>query len=153
MARRKLIHALDKNTTKQQVFDYITAFLLKQGRQALDSDKTTYCKLRGAGGTMCAAGCILPDSLYDSQLEGLSFDEVVEYVTDDDLHGEAARPWVQLIAPFESMICDLQETHDEWDDDLRESETRTLTEYWTDCFRRLAADHGLKFDPTLYKTL
>lgn len=53
---------------KQEVFDKIATHLLTQNSAAYDWG----CKYRTNDGRKCAIGCLIPDHLYDSNIEGLS---------------------------------------------------------------------------------
>lgn len=52
----------------QSAVQRIAEHLAKQRAQALNEEKE--CCYRGAERTMCAVGCLIPDSLYDPQMEG-----------------------------------------------------------------------------------
>lgn len=67
MTERYLGYQGDPND-KQAVFDFVAAHLLAQGRAATTNSKLL-CRLRGAGGTMCAVGCLIPDADYHSSME------------------------------------------------------------------------------------
>jgi hypothetical protein len=53
--------------TKQEAFDKVVKHLLKQGEPAFDGD---ICCYRTDDGKKCAAGCLIPDELYDPAWEG-----------------------------------------------------------------------------------
>lgn len=55
--------------TKQETFDTVVSHLRRQGRCAMDR---LTCVYRAENGDRCAAGCLIPDDLYSSNLEGLS---------------------------------------------------------------------------------
>ena len=52
---------------KREIFDKVRDHLLAQNAKSL-----TYgsCLYRGPDGTKCAVGCLIPDDLYSSQMEG-----------------------------------------------------------------------------------
>jgi hypothetical protein len=54
----------------QEIFDTVAKHLLKQGRRATDPDGGVMCSYRGACGTKCAVGVLIPDELYDAVMEG-----------------------------------------------------------------------------------
>ena len=61
--------------TQQQMFDFMVNHLRSQGKPSvntLDQSCEPLCMYRGSNGLMCAIGCMIPDSLYDSDLEGES---------------------------------------------------------------------------------
>jgi hypothetical protein len=62
--------------TKQEIFNKVYAHLLKQGVKSemlLCAEnpvvKVMQCAYRGENGTMCAAGCLIPDELYRPSME------------------------------------------------------------------------------------
>ncbi len=55
-------------SNNQEVFDYVVGFLRKQNAKSIDGVKE--CRYRNDSGLACAAGCIVPDSDYDSAWEG-----------------------------------------------------------------------------------
>lgn len=71
-----------QTATAQQVFDHISAHLLRQRKRSLrslglDAKKDQWCAYRGAGQTKCAAGCLFDDSEYDPKFEGRSWSALV----------------------------------------------------------------------------
>lgn len=55
--------------TAQEVFDTVACHLLTQGRRS--TSRRGLCRYRGEDGLRCAIGCLIPDELYDSSIEGL----------------------------------------------------------------------------------
>jgi len=53
--------------TNREIFDTVKAHLLKQMKQAVNSDGG--CMYRGMEGTKCAIGCLIPDHLYTMSIE------------------------------------------------------------------------------------
>lgn len=58
--------------TKQEVFDKVARHLLTQRVKAVTSmyTLTPKCVYRSENGLSCAIGCLIPDSLYTSAIEG-----------------------------------------------------------------------------------
>lgn len=56
--------------TKQKTFTKIVNHLRKQNCKSINNKNI--CLYRGPNSTMCAAGCLIPDSLYDQDLENRS---------------------------------------------------------------------------------
>ena len=54
--------------TLQETFDIVASHLLRQGRRSVDSEGR--CLYRGPNGLKCGAGCLIPDELYDPDIEG-----------------------------------------------------------------------------------
>jgi len=61
---------------RQRIFNRVCKHLMKQGRRASQNDA---CRLRADNGDRCAIGCLIPNSVYHSELEGCNI-----------LHWEAA---------------------------------------------------------------
>ena len=57
-------------TTNQEVFDKVARHLLTQNARAVDGDG--FCRYRTPDGLKCAVGCLIPDELYDPEMEGKS---------------------------------------------------------------------------------
>jgi hypothetical protein len=55
----------------RRVTRIVTKHLLTQNRRSLHPDGI-HCAYRGAGGTKCAVGCLIPDTAYRKSLEGHS---------------------------------------------------------------------------------
>jgi len=63
-----------ENCSKFEVFDFVKAHLLAQGSKCVNSEGK--CRYR-SGDLKCAAGCLIPDSVYDESMEGKSWDFLV----------------------------------------------------------------------------
>lgn len=87
----------DHPRTEQEIFDAVFKHLRAQGRLSLDGES---CQYRSADGAACAAGCLIPDSLYDEAMEGVPWNLVFnpELKT---MYGEHM-----------DLICELQDAHD-----------------------------------------
>ena len=60
--------------TLQETFDFVANHLLRQGCRSMlvekiESRTITTCAYRGSEGRMCAVGCLIPDNLYDYDME------------------------------------------------------------------------------------
>ena len=90
---------------QQEIFDKVATHLIAQGKQSLMFMGAEACAYRGADGTMCAAGCLIPDDEYDPDFEGVPWDDLEQ-------------PVLSLAnAPQEvhDLITSLQGVHDdEW---------------------------------------
>lgn len=85
--------------TEQQIFDQVARHLLKQGKQAKNSDGA--CKYRTTDGLMCAAGCLIAEDEYSPDFEMLgSWPSVVRR------KGDTVTP------VHEYFITQLQQMHD-----------------------------------------
>ncbi len=56
-------------TTNQKTFNKVVRFLYKQKEQSVDTDGS-FCMYRGENGRRCAAGCLIPNKLYNKEMEG-----------------------------------------------------------------------------------
>lgn len=74
--------------TDRELFEHVKRHLLRQGKQSIDG---TTCMYRGDNGTSCAAGCLIPDRVFDTlympecnYISGLSyrFEQLRPYVGD-----------------------------------------------------------------------
>ena len=59
--------------TNQEVFDIVSAHLLKQNAKSIEDG---VCKYKGPNGMMCAVGVLIPDDKYDPIFEGKSVDRI-----------------------------------------------------------------------------
>jgi hypothetical protein len=59
--------------TKQEIFNKVYTHLVKQGGRSTnfkDELGREVCAYRGADGSMCAVGCLIPEKFYSKSLEG-----------------------------------------------------------------------------------
>lgn len=62
------------NSTEQEVFDYVLDFLLEQGESSREDALTCKYRLEKEGRILkCAAGCLIKDENYTSEIEGKSW--------------------------------------------------------------------------------
>lgn len=107
---------------KQIVFNKVRSHLLAQGKRA---EKDGGCRYRGPNGTKCAVGCLIPDHLYRSALEGAVPGGSL-------LRGELGTYFLKTYGIERSpagedakFLTGLQQIHDngsvkDWDESLRE---------------------------------
>jgi len=157
MEQRKLIRELTPETTEQELFDYITSFLMQQRYASVDENDL--CKYRGTKGRMCAVGCIIPDKFYSKDLEqntvGLILIRKLNITRGNEL-----QYWT-IIEKFLKLLVVLQDAHD--GDILSEDD-----KYWAgkgpelavqnlfimkESFKTVAKQFNLEFDPKLYLQL
>lgn len=135
---------IDEQTTPQQVFDYVTAFVFKQGvqstivKRSIEDEETTVCAYRGANGTMCAVGCLIPDEVYESIIEDETLHALLAYA-DLDAYPELNAA-IQKFGPFEALLCDLQVAHDS-----TAFKGESQAQLWDRRFARVAKTHGLEY--------
>lgn len=112
----------------QEVFDFITAHLLKQGKRSVNENGT--CVYRGPKGLMCAVGCIMSDDEYESQFEGKIFEDLATGY-DETYATQIAEKYKAPSNEVFDLLNDLQEAHDEYsfDDRLPERLDYIKTKY------------------------
>lgn len=100
---------ITKDTTDQELFDAVVTHLL--GMDGPCKDDRGHCDYRGPGGTACAVGALLSDSvleLYDDHISALLHrykDAVYESLADE-------MPELERLMESEDMLTDLQRAHD-----------------------------------------
>lgn len=67
--------------TAQEVFDIVAAHMLKQNQKSkrFIKDSSGYCAYRGDNGLKCAAGCLIPDAIYNRNFENVSWQLLVAF--------------------------------------------------------------------------
>ena len=100
-----------KDWSSLEVIDYVTNHLLSQGCRS-ESLEAHGCAYRSPSGLKCAAGCLIPDSLYTSEMENKSWEAIIEN-------------YPILRSKHSGLIEKLQYIHDDncvesWQDDLLE---------------------------------
>ncbi len=84
----------------QELYDFVVAAIVKQGRPSVgDNDR---CLYRGPDGLKCAAGHVIPDSMYSKKMESLDVGRLSEL----NLIPES-------LFPHKKLLKNLQEDHDE----------------------------------------
>jgi hypothetical protein len=114
--------------TKQSIFDQVAQHLLDQGRKAYQSG--VGCVYRTKEGLRCAAGCLIPDDLYDPRMDNR--DQGGGSVRRSGLVQEALKK--ERIRDL-GFVFQLQEIHD------MSSPFR-----WEERLRNLAESEGLKWN-------
>lgn len=98
-------YGLPSELTDQAIFDKVAAHLIKQGRPALYAAGEVgvmTCAYRGSDGTACAVGCLIPDSQYTEDFEGLGVHDLLDEFV------EAFSP----LGSFATLLSALQTAHD-----------------------------------------
>ena len=86
------------NLSKQEIFDRVAIHLMTQGHPAVNEDGD--CRYRGERGTSCAVGCLIPDELYDPEIEG------------ESIHVLPSELKIYLGRDHLIFLSDLQKAHD-----------------------------------------
>ena len=110
--------------SRQDLFERVVTFLLAQGEASRDRRAGLF-RYRGPRGMKCALGCLIPDELYDSMIEGMAAREVLAagYVP-------SAEPGRETL----DLLLDLQDVHD-----------NACVNDWPKCFERVAREYGLRY--------
>lgn len=121
--------------TKQEIFDTVTAHLLKQNEKALVGDNCVY---RGSKGLRCAVGCLIPDGLYDPIIEGYA---VPIHSTTEPASSLGIRKMDEILSASgiegldeRSLLLRLQDIHDV-----------CAVEHWARRLKELAHKFGLEY--------
>jgi hypothetical protein len=146
-----MITELTANTTKQELFDYITTFLFKQGEPSVDGDGN--CAYRGNGGLMCAFGCVIPDSIYHWRMENVLSQDVIR---DGRAYHARHVDYFNALKTHENVIQSLQDAHDgaphkgNLEQGPKNQDYRNrVRAYWIKEFARVARKYKLKFTTPL----
>lgn len=67
---------MHKLPSAQEVFDIVSTHLFAQGRKSEDGGAG--CMYRSHDGLCCAVGVLMPDDIYDTELEGCPADAVID---------------------------------------------------------------------------
>jgi hypothetical protein len=85
--------------TNQDIFDTVAIHLIKQGKKSADANGD--CLYRSPEGLKCAVGCLIPDEVYDPEMEERVISRLLGCY--DSLN---------FLWPYYDLLNDLQRTHD-----------------------------------------
>lgn len=90
---------------KQEIFDTVARHIFKQGVPGGHINEAGFfsCQYRGAGGTSCAVGCLIPDTAYIPNMEGNDAVGLIER------HYTSLPSWM---FDHRELLCRLQQVHD-----------------------------------------
>lgn len=114
---------------RQDIFNKVANHLLKQKERSLREGSDS-CAYRGSNGLRCAIGCLIDDSNYSPNLEGLGagHDSVCEAIARSQQTTLEPDDWV--------FLHDLQRIHD-----------AEHVGNWGEELKRFAKNHELEFNP------
>ena len=124
--------------TNQEVFDKVLSFLRNQ---KYISTLSGQCRYRGRDGRMCAVGCLIPDNLYDPEMESMPASTVL-----------AMSPELQNLfdGVDERMLMDLQSAHDGNMPSSTMAESSNIYKLtmasWESAMKRIARDYRLEYN-------
>lgn len=121
-------------TDKQAIFDKVARHLLTQREKAQEYSviSGSSCRYRTEDGQKCAIGCLIPDELYDSVMEGVAADNVefvlkplmeAGVISKEDFAEAEHKAAYGRVSPLRFFLSRLQGIHDdlsvpEWPDGL-----------------------------------
>lgn len=110
--------------TKQQTFDKVVKHLRKQRKKAKCSSKFLKgtCAYRTKSGLTCAAGCLIPNELYDKEFEG------------QGVGSESLSILFENLGHDIDLVSDLQIVHD-----------HHSVKKWEERFKLVAEKHQLRY--------
>lgn len=121
-------------TTDQQIFDHITAHLLKQGRRATSPAAGYYCRYRTEDGLKCAVGALIPDDRYDPGMEGHLVSELVPNFLLDIIQTPQLGTTIDLLRQLQQIHDRAINPQQEWPGALR----RVAREFYLDAAQTYA---------------
>ena len=126
--------------TEQEIFDTVLTHLREQGEAATSAGGS--CRYRGANGTACAVGCLIPDELYDPVIEGLCVSQIIRAAVYLQDQAQAPLPRItnHIGAEHLQLLQELQDAHDVY---LFDSGMAA----WEEGMHRIARDFYLKYTP------
>ena len=130
--------------TEQEIFDTVLTHLREQGEAATTDDGS--CRYRGADGTACAVGCLIPDELYDPLIEGLTVVQIVKAAmpAPRQHQAQARAPFTRITnhigAEHLQLLQELQDAHDVY---LFDSGMAA----WEEGMHRIACAFDLQYTP------
>lgn len=117
--------------TLQEVFDVVATHLLTQNKKA-QHEETGECMYRTCDGLRCAVGVLIPDELYDPNMEWTGVVTVTERATKTPMQSRL----VVAYEPYLELLTSLQTIHD-----------RSLPSEWPGALSNLAKEYRLTFTP------
>lgn len=93
------------------------------------------CVYRGDNGQKCAVGCLIPDEIYDTNMEGHGVGEILHTYTLPDLVGNYA------------LLSRLQNLHDRSHSTSTYSKLPFTNEYLNEGFTKIAIEFSLQYTP------
>jgi hypothetical protein len=114
---------------RQQLFDVMCAGLLKQNARSTAFDGLR-CQYRGDRGTKCAIGMLIPDAIYDRNLEFMGVKDLCERIGRTPEGARAAN----VLRAHLPLLMRMQDIHDS-----------ALPCDWRSAMREAAAAFNLRF--------
>ena len=112
---RSLEYLKSRRIDPQDTFNEVVTHMRAQGRKGEAIDGCAYRAWLQGRKLKCAAGCLIPDHLYDKKIEGHSVHELKDFIQGDHFLGHDRR-----------LVSDLQCVHDDTDVDQWEQQFAML---------------------------
>jgi hypothetical protein len=112
----------------QQAFDTMVQHLRKQGQRSRERDSTT-CAYRGADGLKCAVGALIPDEIYNEEIEGKSITRLL--ISERNTFPELSKLFEGV---DEQLLDGMQNIHD-----------YSEPNQWEYNFKSIAEDYNLNY--------
>ncbi|QRE00192.1 hypothetical protein [Burkholderia phage BCSR5] len=160
-----------KDTTAQEIFDFVAHHLLLQAWPAMSKDGQN-CTFRGQG-RACSVGCLIPNPMYSKLMEGQASDDLIHAARNFlDEHpdqrnaaednygiGEARARYFVLLEPHQSLLSALLDAHDSYYEAFKSEATgwtapdratkagkRTVRDFWLRRLAYVAQSYKLQYD-------
>lgn len=117
--------------TRQQAYDRMREYFARPDAQQAADDGN--CAYRAEDGSKCAIGCLIPDDLYDPEMEGASTAHLF-----DRFH------WLPFAPDDVEFYRRAQRIHDTWTPYYDQKENIPFQEWMLSGLDALAAEWGLK---------
>lgn len=101
-------------TTLQKQFNKVALHLITQNEKS--TDHIGICRYRGPNGLTCAAGCMIPDELYESRMEMQTWPTIVKSIPELEKHLDV------------TLGYELQRIHDAYSVDIWPEKLKELAE-------------------------
>jgi hypothetical protein len=122
---------VEQITDRQMIFNTVYTHLLKQGGP---STIRGACMYRGLNGRMCAVGFMIPDDVYEEDMEGMNALTLI-----------AHNPKLSHLTPHMMLLRNMQKIHDDF---AMMSPETSWPEWIKHGFRNIAEDFELSSNVT-----
>lgn len=126
----------------QEVFDKVAVHLLTQGEPSLDKEGGN-CAYR-TGSLSCAVGCLIPEELYNQQIEGVIMSDVIPDMFSKDGGAQKLQEilnFLKIHTQDYRLLGELQDLHDNGSNEIV-SRAVKITEWKNELFL-IAESYGL----------
>lgn len=109
----------DPTITAREIFEHVVVNLFRQGEPSVSDFPTGIrCAYRGVDDTKCAAGWVIPDSIYIPRMEDNSIANLIDYSRQEAQHLRGH--WLpSILWQHRTVIEHLQTAHDQAETQMR----------------------------------